>query len=227
MSITLIELSQNLQSFANDLTGQQQGVLMQKLGLDALALIKKRVQQTGINAEGEKFDPYSTEPMLVGKKSFKTEKAWNKIAGSKPKRKELKWVTIGGDKGFSSFLEVSSGGVGPSESGGKHLFELKEGYKEFRELHSRQTEYVDFVFSGRLFGNIKENIPGDVKITSDQAELNSGVVTIAATQELEKKKLSGLTKRKGEILALSKKEEIQLSGYYDKWVGDLLHKNGL
>jgi hypothetical protein len=204
MSITLIELSNQLNAFANDLTGQQQGALMQKLGLDALALIKKRVQQTGINAEGEKFDPYSTKPMLTSRKSL-TQNADSKISSSKAKRKELKWVTINGHK----------------------LFELKGGYKEFRELHGRQTDYVDFVFSGRLFGNIKENIPGDIKITSDQAELNSGVVTIAATQELEKKKLSGLTKRKGEILALSKKEEIQLSGYYDKWVGDLLHKNGL
>jgi hypothetical protein len=203
MSITLIQLSDQLSSLADDLTGPQQGQLMQKLGLDALALIKKRVQETGVNAEGSKFSPYSTKPMLASQKGM-TQKAYAKIASSKEKRKELKWVTINGHK----------------------LFEIKGGYKEFRELHERQTGFVDFVFTGRLFGNIKENIPGDVKITSDQSELNSGVVTIAATQELEKKKLSGLTERKGEILALSKKEEVQLSGYYNKWVLDLLRKNG-
>jgi hypothetical protein len=195
MAITLIELSKQLSAFANDLTGQEQGNLMQLLALDSLAMIKKRVQETGVNAKGTKYDPYSTKPMLASRKGM-TQSAYDTIASSKEKRRELKWVTINGHK----------------------LFEVEGGYKQYRELHGRQTGFVDFVFTGRLFGNIK--------LVSPQSELMNGIAVIKATQELEKKKLSGLTERKGEILALSKSEEQAISKNYETWVVKLLKKNG-
>jgi hypothetical protein len=197
MSITLIELSEQLNHFANDLTGAEQGVLMLQLGNDALALVKQRVTETGVNPEGEKYDPYSTKPMLIGAKSFVQQAAANSLLGSKEKRKKLEWRTLNGNR----------------------LAILDGGYKKLRDLQGRQTAFVDFVVTGRLWDNIK--------LISNQDELNSGVAVIKATQELEKKKLSGLTERKGEILALSKKEETQLTGYYSAWVEKLLKKNGL
>jgi hypothetical protein len=202
MSITFIELSKQLEGLAQSMTGAEQGRLMFKLGSDALGLIKQRVQEKGETIDGGKFPPYSTKPMLIGSKSFVQQAAASSLLGSKPKRKELEWRTVGGHR----------------------LAILEGGYKKLRELQGRQTGFVDFTMTGRMLGNAK--VKGDVKVTSDQPELNSGVVTIKATQELEKKKLSGLTERKGEILALSKKEITQLTGYYEKWVSEIVKKNG-
>jgi hypothetical protein len=123
-----------------------------------------------------------------------TTSAYSSIAGSKKKRKELDWVTVKGHK----------------------LFELPGGYKQFRELHGRQTGFVDFVFTGRMWNNIK--------LVSDQGELNSGVAVIRPTEELQKKKLAGNTERRGDILALSKAEEQRLSDIYSVWIEGALRK---
>ena len=62
------------------------------------------------------------------------------MPGSKQKRRELKWVTL--------------------QRGGRNikLFELPGGYKEFRDIHGRQTDHVDFTFTGKMWGNIKGDI---------------------------------------------------------------------
>ena len=196
MSITLLQLSQRLQGMAGYLEGPELGNVMVKMASEALALNKQRVQETGKNAKGESFDKYSTKPMLSGSKNM-TKSAFNSIAGSKKKRAELDWRTVNGHS----------------------LFVIPGGYKQFRELHGRQTGFVDFTLSGRMWNNIK--------LVSDRAELNSGVAVIQATEELQKKKLEGNTKRRGEILGLSKSEEQRLSDVYEVWVESGLRKNKL
>jgi len=196
MSITLLQLSQRLQGMAGYLEGPELGNVMVKMASEALALNKQRVQETGKNAKGESFDKYSTKPMLSGSKNM-TKSAFNSIAGSKKKRAELDWRTVNGHS----------------------LFVIPGGYKQFRELHGRQTGFVDFTLSGRMWNNIK--------LVSDRAELNSGVAVIKATEELSKKKLEGNTKRRGEILGLSKSEEERLSDIYEVWVESGLRKNKL
>ena len=139
--------------------------------------------------------------MLAGKKSFKTDAAFNKIAGSKQKRKELKWVTLGeGD-------------------GAKRLFEIPGGYKQFRDLHGRQSGFVDFSFTNDMWNNIQ--------VVSSSGEHQNGVAVIAAKKESEKKKLAGNTERKGDILKLSKDEIDTISRIYDAHVGKLIQKHGL
>ena len=64
---------------------------MVKIGSDAFGLIKKRVQEEGIDAKGKHFLPYSTEPMLIGK-SFKKKKLYVLSAGKSNKQHE--WVTL-------------------------------------------------------------------------------------------------------------------------------------
>lgn len=196
MSITLLQLSQRLQGMAGYLEGPEHGNIMVKMASEALALNKQRVQETGKNAKGESFDKYSTKPMFSGSKNM-TKSAFNSIAGSKKKRAELDWVKV---KGHSLFI-------------------IPGGYKEFRELHGRQTGFVDFTLSGRMWNN--------VKLISDRAELNSGVAVIQATEDKQKKKLEGNTKRRGEILGLSKSEEQRLSDIYEVWVESGLRKNKL
>jgi hypothetical protein len=197
MAITYIELSKRLQSLSNDMDVGRLGNLMAQIGGDSLALIRRRVQESGKNAEGSDFPAYSTKPMLAGRKTFKTQAAFNKVAGSKKKRSELEWV----------------------KKGGKSLFILDGGYKELRELHGRQTGFVDFTWSGNMWNNIK--------VTSNRGELDSGVAVIKATLPEEQKKLSGLTKRKGEILKLSKEEIYMLSKNYTLWINSILAKNKL
>jgi hypothetical protein len=196
MSITLLQLSKDLQGFAGYLEGPEHGNIMVKMASEALALNKQRVQETGKNAKGESFDKYSTKPMLSGSKNM-TKSAFNSIAGSKKKRAELDWVKV---KGHS-------------------LFVIPGGYKQFRELHNRPTGFVDFTFSGRMWS--------DVKLISSRAELESGVAVIQAVQPLQKKKLEGNTKRRGEILGLSKSEAEWLNNVYEGWVEGGLRKNKL
>jgi hypothetical protein len=203
MAITFLELSKELQGFANDMSGEEHGNIMVKLANDALALVKQRVQETGKGVNGESFRPYSTKPILIGRKSFVQQEVADNQLGSKEKRAKLDWVTHDGHK----------------------LAVLPGGYKKIRDLQGRQTGFVDFTFTGRMLGNAK--MQGDVKLVSDRSELNSGIARIAPTQELEKKKLAGNTERRGEILGLSKKEEEQLAGYYEIWVSNLLRRRGL
>ena len=131
--------------------------------------------------------------MLAGRMGMTTS-AYSNIAGSKDKRAELEWVTYKGRK----------------------LFELPGGYKQFRELHGRQTGFVDFTFTGRMWNNIK--------LVSDRAELNSGVAVIKPTEDIQKKKLSGNTEKRGDILALSKAEEQRLADIYSVWFEGALRR---
>lgn len=221
MAITILELNKRLQGMQNYLQGNQLGTIMVRLGNEALVLVRNRVQEEGENAKGEKFKAYSKKPMLANFTSFKTKDAYNKIAGSKAKRKELKWVTIGGASGFASFLSVSAGtSKGSTNEGrGARLFEIPGGYKQFRELHGRPGDIVNFTFTGRMWGNIK--------LVSDMSELNMGVAIIKATEAEQKKKLEGNTKRRGEILALSKSEENRLAELYNVYIEAGLRKYGL
>jgi hypothetical protein len=221
MAISILELNKNLQGVLNDLAGGAQQVIMAKIAEDANVLFKKRIVETGKDAKGKSFPPYSTSPMLAGRKSFKTDAAFNKIAGSKDKRRDLKWVTIGGSSGFSSFLSVSAGtSTGMANEGkGVRLFEIPGGYKEFRELHDRQTRFVDFSFSNDMWN--------DVKVKSNKQEGKNQVAIIGATAEKQIKKLEGNTKRKGEIMALSQSEEMILAKEYEREIVNIFRKNGL
>ena len=135
-----------------DKTVSDWGTVMLQIAQSANTMLKDRIIKTGQNAEGEQFDPYSTTPMLANCSSM-TQSACNKKTGSKEKRKELKWVTL--KRGTKNI----------------RLFELAGGYKEFRELHGRQTGFVDFAFSGRMWADVQV-VSGD-----DEHKLGRAIVT--------------------------------------------------
>ena len=193
MAISFLELSNELNKFAGHIEGTERGSIMIKMANEALILNRQRVQEKGQNADGSAYKPYSTKPMLAGRTGMTTS-AYSSIAGSKDKRSGLNWATVKGHK----------------------LFEIPGGYKQFRELHGRQTGFVDFVFTGRMWNNIK--------LVSSQAELNSGTAVIKPTEDLQKKKLAGNTERRGDILALSKNEEQRLADIYSAWIEGALRK---
>lgn len=185
--------------FIVDHTVSDWGNVMLQVAQSANAMIKKRVIERGENARGEQYDPYSTTPMLTNCSQM-TQAACQKKTGSKAKRKELKWVTL--------------------KRGGKsvRLFELAGGYKEFRELHGRQTSFVDFAFSGKMWANIN--------VVSGDDEHKIGRARISTLSEEEMKKLAGNTERKGEILDLSSDEIDTLARYIEKRLTDMWRQQG-
>lgn len=197
--MTVQELDNRFTKVISDLQGGLSGIMVQ-VGSDALTMIRERVQKTGTDAEGNKYKPYSTESMLANCSSMTTS-ACNTIAGSKSKRRELRWVTI--KKGSRNI----------------RLFEIPGGYKEYRELHGRQTGFVDFAFTNRMWDNIK--------LTSDASDHAEGVAKISATTDLDNSKLAGNTAKRGDILKLSKTEVKDLSKTLNKKIAEIITKNGL
>lgn len=213
------ELDRAYTKTLSDMSSHPRGEVMNSLGIVALVLIKQRVQEKGEDAGGQKYAPYSTRPMLANRSGMNVS-AYNKIAGSKDKRRDLKWVTLGGSSGFSAYLNVSAGGSGMTNEGkGARLFEIPGGYKQYRELHGRQTGFVDFSFSGRMWSN--------VALISLPADHNSGVAIIGAKNTETNDILEGNTKRRGDILDLSDKEIDELKEMYNLGMLKILKQNGL
>lgn len=184
--MTLSEYNNKLEQTSRDIQNRI-GETIVELGTEALTLIKKRVQETGKNAEGQAFvspsdgNTYSHNPMLVGCKSMNADVC--KSFFGKEKNKQLSWVTL--DRTNNQGKKI-------------RLAVLEGGYDKFRKLHGRQTNFVDFTFSGDMWN--------DIKIISKKTEHNTGTIVIGAEKEEEKKKLEGNTKREGTILDLSDSE---------------------
>ena len=166
---------------------------MVKIGNDALAMIKRRVQQSGEDAEGGKFDPYSTDKMYVGAKQMNESVASSFFGPQNNKKHD--WVTI-----------KRTYKTGPKQGKKIRLAVLEGGYKKFRELHGRQTGYVDFTFSGAMWGGIS--------IISSSAEHSSGIVRIGGLIDEVKQVLRGNVEKRGPILELNNEELRTLTGIY-------------
>ena len=193
--MTLEDYNNRLNNVISDLQAGAHGAIMVRMAMTALTMIKDRVIEKGENAKGAKYKPYSTSAMLVGCKSM-NQSVCNKVFG-KEKNKSLQWVTVNG----------------------KHLAVLPGGYKQFRELHGRQTNHVDFSFSNMMWN--------DINVISNNAQHQQGVAVIGARQDIEKKKLAGNTARRGDILDLSEKEIDELKQQYNLDVLQIFRTNGL
>lgn len=188
----LNDFSKDFQESLN-LVQSKLGETMVKIGSDALALIKKRVQEEGIDAKGKHFPPYSTEPMLVGCKSFK-KKSCDRFFGPE-KNKQHEWVTLKrGEKNY-------------------RLAVLEGGYRELREMElgGKNGEVVNFTYTGKMWG--------DVSIISGSADHDSGTVVLGAKNQEQKEILYHNTERNlkkggGEILDLSESEINTLKDIY-------------
>jgi len=83
----------------------------------------------------------------------------------------------------------------------------------------RPTDKVDFSVSGRMWANIT--------VISNTSNHRAGLAIIGAKDEPEKKKLAGNTKRKGDILDLSQKEQDELKADFNLQVLNIFRENGL
>lgn len=191
------EYNKRVDGVIKDLQAGAHAEVMVKLAISALTLIKERVQETGVNAKGQKYKPYSTKPMLIGSKSFLQKAAAQSVFGSKEKRKNLEWRKV---KGHSLAI-------------------LPGGYKQLRELQGRQTDHVDFSVTNSMWN--------DINVISKSTDHVKGVAIIGAKQDKEKKKLEGNTKRRGDILDLNQKEIEDLKLTYNLGILNIFRENGL
>jgi hypothetical protein len=185
--------------YMNNITAEtvgEFGNIMAGLAASGATMIRERVVMTGLNAEGNYFPGYSTKPMLANCSSkYMTAAVCKELTGSKEKRAELKWVTVKGKK----------------------LFEIDGGYKEFRNLHGRRIDFVDFNWTGEMMGNLQGHGDG-MQVISSQDEHRQGHARIGTLSEEQNAKLAGNTERKGEILMLSESEIDILSETLENWL---------
>lgn len=220
--MTIQEINTKFQNVINELKGDAMGNIMVNLGSDALALIRKRILETGVNAEGQKYAPYSNKPMLSGCSNWLNKSKCTAHIGSKSKQKKNRKKSA-----YTKYLEAESGAFELKwvtlKRGGKNirLYEIYGGYKEFRELNlgPGHSSYVDFMFSGRMWQNIK--------LTTNRDELNNGIVIIKATDPKEQIKLKGNAERRGPILKLSNDELNFLQVNFNNRISKFLESNGL
>jgi hypothetical protein len=195
--MTFPELDKKFDKTVKELNNNYNGAMMAIVGSEALSMLRDRIQKTGVNAKGQKFAPYSIKPMLIGCKTFVRTSVCEAIFSSKEKRKKLEWRTINGHR----------------------LAILPGGYKKVRELQGRPTDKVDFMVTGRMWH--------DIAVISNQGQHQKGIAVIGAKQQSEKDKLAGNTKRRGDILDLSIKEQDELKRRYNLQVLNVFKENGL
>ena len=205
MAITVQQAADNFGKVVKDLQNNYNGELMVKVAITGFTLLRKRVQETGVDAKGKKYDPYSTKPILVGSKTFLQKKVGDTLLNTKDKRKKFEWRTINGHR----------------------LAILQGGYKKVRELEGRQTDHVDFSVTNNMWNNIMAQKPTEKDLLSTHADHCRGLAIIGAKQDIEKKKLAGNTKRRGDILDLSQNEIEQLKKSYNIDVLQIFRNNGL
>jgi hypothetical protein len=195
--MTIEELNIKLGNVIADLQGQPYGNVMVQVASDALFLVKDRVINRGTNPDNEKMEPYSTSEMYVSKSQLSTA-AYQKIAGTKTKRAQLQWIVT--DEGVLKMI-------------------LPYGYKQFRDIHGRQTRHVDYTFSGRMWNNIK--------LLKDRSDLNGGVAVIGATTRDDRMKVMTQIELRGVFLRPTKQDTEQLRDTFSKGISNIFKKNGL
>ncbi len=188
------ETRQRMTALANDIESGALGEALARAASNANALINERIIKTGNNAEGDLYPPYSTKPMYAWCGSMTGAACKN--AQGKYKRKRPKDST----DPLKSFLLVG-------------------GYKEYRELHDRPTEFVDFMFKGDMWSNIM--------VVSTSEDHKKGTARISAPNPDQYAKLAGNTERKGQILDLNEAEVGIIAQIIGDELEDLIVKHGL
>lgn len=173
------------------------GKLLLTLARELYIITNKRIFTDGKLVNGSKLT-YSSRPILAGSSSFANKSGFNKIAGSKKKRSELKWVTL---------------------KSGARLFEIKGGFKEIKTLSGRPNP---FDFTGQLkksytfSANEKQGTIGfsDVKRIAP-----NGSSTDVKNSDI----IEGLTNKKGDIFGLSADEEKKTDAIINLYLDSILN----
>ena len=157
-------------------------------------MLKQRIVNTGTASDGQKYKPYSSKPILVGAKSFRTKAAAATIFGTPAKRRSADWRTI--DRGGTYY----------------RLVLLPGGYKQIRTIESSQVAHKSFLRTGEMWLSIHT--------LGTKPEGGGRFITTVGTKvDLSNKKLEGNMKREQkEILAVSQTEEKKLQEILDEYI---------
>jgi hypothetical protein len=71
MAITILEYNKRLDGVIKDLQSGAHGTVMSQVGSAAIEMVKERVQEKGLNPEGQKYSPYSKSYLEYKKKEGK------------------------------------------------------------------------------------------------------------------------------------------------------------
>jgi hypothetical protein len=147
---------------------------------DLSVKIANRVQETSVLGSGASYD-YSTKTTLVGKSSFTTKGAFDKVLAKAKSKKntDTHWVTI--KKGGSTY----------------RLIVLPGGYKEIRSLEGHLNSKKNYSRTKEMWDNF------GVK-SSDQKE-----VVIGGQKEASQNKINWNTARDGDVIIAPNQQEIQ------------------
>lgn len=178
----IAEFVQRLDDTITEIEATREAEAMRIVG-DALALVKRRVINTGTKADGSTFGDYSdtlvpvwffkdkeSRSVSAYDKLYQAVKAGNK--GAKVKRKSRK-----DDSEYTSY---------------------EASYEDWREVNNLPTDFKNFSFTGRTW----QSVLPEITLKSDSRI----VVTIQATDQEAIKKLEYVSAQSGNILEPSKEE---------------------
>lgn len=167
------------------------------LGRTALSLVRSRLINQGEDATGKKFGSYSSNPLPT---FFFTHKG----------------LGSGADKAFDAYVKKQRKLLGKNFKG--------VSYEEFRRLNNRPTDFVTLSFTGETLndldvleskqnGRVINTIVGSknsIKKAKYKADgTNAGTI---GTEDV----LEHLANKYGDLLALSEKEEQEISLAFDE-----------
>ena len=203
------------------------GETMVKLAITACTLIRDRVINKGEDAKGSKYKPYSTKAMLMNCSSVPDGKC-KLFLGTKTQQKERKKRSE-----YEKYLAAEAGEfetrwVTLKRKGRLiRLFELSGGYKEFRQKLGFQVDHVDFMRSGKMWGNILVTDKSSPGLLSADGDHIKGIARIGPRSDEQKKILEGNERKRGAILDLSENEKDYLKKQYGFELLDIYRENGL
>lgn len=191
---TLSETYKDLKNQLKKLSNSDK--LLLTLARELYIITNKRIFTDGRLVSGQKIS-YKHNSILAGRSSFATQAGFNKFAGSKKKRSELKWVTL--DKG-------------------QKLFEVTGGFIEIKKASGRPNP---FDFTGQLKKSYTYSA-GKGQALIGFAEIKRLSPDGKATQATNKDIIEGLTETKGEIFGLTKEEDRQINVIINAYLDSIL-----
>lgn len=209
------DLSDKLQEIADRLDAQAVDVAVVQSMTELLGDFKQRVFVDGLDSEGNKLGTYSEKPNYYTKDQFVRKsafKAQGKDSDENSKTGVIRTTTavynINTQKKKSIAVKKTSGG-GMTERTSMYL---PQGYKEFRQIQGRQTEFVDLDYSGSLNKAYRVFKFGDTAL-------------MGQNDAFEHKKIEGLTDKYGDFQSLTDEEKKRYAEYLGEQV-KLIVNNG-
>lgn len=182
-------------------------IINEKMALDATAMIKDRIINTGVNSKGSSLGSYSDKEIpLFFKKNGKTIAPF-----SSP-------LNNAGEKFFLSVIKENKARREKGDDA------RGISYKEWRDANNRPTDHVTLSFSGQTMkdiGVVKQIVSG-TKIITTVGPKNTKVRKGGITTE---KITEGLGERYGNFLEPNAEEEQKLATYLENQVQKLINES--